>query len=352
MTTHFKNITNSNFNLNIDSYVEGSILLQGDPDYYIQVNNQPINCDPDTTECNFNNYLISQYPYINLKLTSNLDNDKCVRISLKNSIEGDISGAVSLSSDNWWISLGDYSLKSDSIISNVFPTEISNRIGFGDYSPTPISGGFKLNPKYSVAYSVGYNDLYRPLANFNPGGNNPDYSNLKLLEGTLCLSRHIGPNLNIRSGYTYSYFNDESTQEGAVLDKNLVSSYSNAINFIPKDTLKFKLSYLTGKVPDVKEVDDKLNTVLRKGQPFINKISDINLIALSVENRLSDTLLLNGGIGINTKEDTIYSKLMVSKLLFKNTVLDLELAYINGNGLNTKENKKITTLKSKVYINY
>ena len=377
MTTHLKNINNSNesnfnesnfndsnfndsnfndsnFNLNINSYVEGSILLQGDPDYYIQVNNQPINCDPNTNECNFNNYLISQYPYINLKLTSNLDNDKCIRVSLKNSIEGDISGAVSLSShtNDWWISLGDYSLKSSSIISNVFPTEISNRIGFGDYSPTPLSGGLKLNSKYSVAYSVGYNDLYRPLTTgFIPANNTPDYSNLKLLEGTLCLSRHIGSNLNIRAGYTYSYFNDESTQNGAVLNKHLVSSYSTAINFIPKDTLKFKFSYLTGKVPDVTEVSTNIDE-LRQGQPYINNISDINLLALSIENRLSKTLLLNGGIGANTKEDTIYTKLMVSKLLFKNTILDLELAYINGDGLNTTKNKKITTLKSKVYINY
>jgi hypothetical protein len=362
MTTHLKNINNSNdsnfndsnFNLNIDSYVEGSILLHGDPDYYIQVNNEPINCDPDTPECNFNNYLISKYPYINLKLTTNIDNDKCIRVSLKNSIEGDISGAVSLSShtNDWWISLGDYSLKSSSIISNVFPTEISNRIGFGDYSPTPLSGGLKLNSKYSVAYSVGYNDLYRPLAVFDPANNNPDYSNLKLLEGTLCLSRHIGSNLNIRTGYTYSYFNDESTQVGAVLNKNLVSSYSTAINFIPTDTLKFKLSYLTGKVPDVKEVSNEVDPVLKQGQPYINNISDINLLALSIENRLSETLLLNGGIGANTKEDTIYTKLMISKLLFKNTILDLELAYINGDGLTTTKNKKITTLKSKVYINY
>ena len=86
--------------------------------------------------------------------------------------------------------MGDYSLKSSSIISNVFPTEISNRIGFGDYSPTPISGGLKLNSKYSFAYSVGYNDLYRPLTAFNPANNTLDYSNLKLLEGTLCLLRH------------------------------------------------------------------------------------------------------------------------------------------------------------------
>ena len=138
MTTHLKNINDFNFNLNIDSYVESSILLQGDPDYYIQVNNQPIK---DKNESNFNNYLISQYPYINLKLTSHIDDDKCVRVSLKNSIEGDISVSVSISShtNDWWISLGDYRLKSNSIISNVFPTKISNRIGFGDYAPTPIS---------------------------------------------------------------------------------------------------------------------------------------------------------------------------------------------------------------------
>ena len=133
MTTHLKNINDFNFNLNIDSYVESSILLQGDPDYYIQVNNQPIK---DKNESNFNNYLISQYPYINLKLTSHIDDDKCVRVSLKNSIEGDISVSVSISShtNDWWISLGDYRLKSNSIISNVFPTKISNRIGFGDYA--------------------------------------------------------------------------------------------------------------------------------------------------------------------------------------------------------------------------
>ena len=41
---------------------------------------------------------------------------------------------------------------------------------------------------------------------------------------------------------------------------------------------------------------------------------------------------------------------MISKLLFKNTILDLELAYINGDDLSN--NNKITTLKSKVYINY
>jgi len=346
MTTHLKNINDFNFNLNIDSYVESSILVQGDPDYYIQVNNQPIK---DKNESNFNNYLISQYPYINLKLTSHIDDDKCVRVSLKNSIEGDISVSVSISShtNDWWISLGDYRLKSNSIISNVFPTKISNRIGFGDYAPTPISGGLRLSSKYLMAYSIGYNDLYRPLNIESNSVNNN--SNLKLLEGTLYILQHIGSNLNIREGYTYSYFNDESAQVDA-LDTKLVFSYSATINFIPKDTLKFKLSYLTGKVPDIKKADD--TDVLRKGQPYINKISDINLLALTIEKRLSETLLLNASIGKNTKEDTIYTKLMISTLLFKNTILDLELGYINGDGLNTATNKKLTTLKSKVYINY
>ena len=336
MITHLKYINNfndsnfndSNFNLNIDSYVERNTLLHGVPD------NIPVN-----------NYLISQYFYLNLKLTTNIDNNKCVRVSLKKSIEDDISVSVSLSShtNGWWISLGDYSLKSSSTISNVFPTEISNRIGFGDYSPNPLSGGFTLNSKYSLAYSIGYTDLLRPLTT----GLNP--SNLRLFEGTVCLLRHIGSNLNIREAYTYSYFNDESAPEGA-LDTNLVCSHSTAINFIPKDTLKFKFSYLTGKVPDITEITTN-QQILRKGQPYINNISDINLLAFSIENRISETLLLNTGIGLNTKKDTIYTKLMISKLLFKNTILDLELAYINGDGL-TGNNKKITTLKSKVYINY
>jgi len=342
------------FTINIDSYVEASSLLKGDEVFFIHMNNKPTSCDPEQEACDYSNYLISDSPYINLKLTTNIDKDKCLRISLKNSTEGEISGSVGLLShnNNWWLSVGDYSLKSSCIMSNIFPERVTNSIGFGDYSPTPISGGLLIDSVGLLGFSIGYKNLYRPVDDFNTDGNtlidnNPDYSKIKLLEGTLIWERDIFTKFKLRTGYTYNYFNDDSGQIGSI-QKDILSTVSVSINYNPMDNLKLKLSYLNGQTPDVKLIKDEPDKMLADGQLYINGRSNINLLALSAKIDLSKSLLLNIGGGRNTDDDSKYYKLILSKLLFKNTILDVELGHINGDGLN----KDMTTLKSKVYINY
>ena len=345
------------FTINIDSYVEGSSLLKGDEDFFIHMNNKPINCDLEREECDYSNYLISDSPYINLKLTTNIDEDKCLRISLKNSTEGEISGSVGLLShnNNWWLSVGDYSLKSSCIMSNIFPEKVTNSIGFADYSPTPISGGLLIDSLGLLGFSIGYKNIYRPVDDFNTIANTlidniADYSKIKLLEGTLIWERDIFTQFKLRTGYTYNYFNDDSGQIGSI-QKDILSTVSVSINYNPKDNLKLKLSYLNGQTPDVKLIKNEPAKMLADGQLYINGRSNINLLALSAKIDLSKSLLLNIGGGRNTDDDSKYYKLILSKLLFKNTILDVELGHINGDGLNGV-NKDMTTLKSKVYINY
>jgi hypothetical protein len=345
------------FTINIDSFVEARALIKGDEDYFIHMNNKPINCDPAREDCSHSSYLISNSPYINLKLTTNIDEDKCIRASLKNSTEGELSGSIGILShnNNWWLSVGDYSLKSSCIMSNIFPERVTNSIGFSDYSPTPISGGLTIDSIGLLGFSIGYKNLYRPLTNFNTPANTltdniQDYSNIKLLEGTLVWEKQIDEQCNIRIGYTYNYFNDKSGQVGSI-EKDILSTTSIAIKYSPRDNLNFKLSYLNGETPDVKLIKDEINKTLGDGQPYISGISNINLLALSGKTQLSKSVLLSGGLGRNTNDDSKYYKLVLSKLLFKNTILDLELGHIDGDGLNGI-NKDITTLKSKIYINY
>ena len=346
------------FNINIDSYMEANKLLKGDPNYFIHINNKPINCNPIIEDCNYSNYIVSSSPYVNIKMTTNLDNDKSIRVSLKKSIENDISGSFTLLSqkNNWWISHGDYSIKSSSVMSNIFPKKIIDSIGFSDYSPTPISFGLEIDNIGILNFSVGYDNLHRSFSDFDTNNNtlidnNPDYSNIKLFESTVIWERSISNDCKLRIGYTYNYFNDKSTQIGRIR-KDIVSTTSMSMNYYIDKNITLKLSYLDGQTPDLKLIKNEINPILSNNQLYINNISNINLLGFSTIIKLYDNYLLTGCIGKNNNDNSKYYKLMLSKRLFPKTVLDLEFNHMDVSELPTIENKYITTLNSKMYINY